>query len=217
VPYDAYKDFSPIGLAGASPNLIVVHPSVPAKTIQELVALVRANPGKYSFAHPGVGTTPHLSGELLRLSFNLDMVAAPFGGAGPAITSVLAGHTPVAVTALPPAMAHVKSGALRALAITGSKRNPELPNVPTMAEAGINGQEAETMQGLLAPAGTPKAITDRLHREVVRIVTQPEMRDKLLSMGFDPVGNTPEQFSAYMNVEIMRWGKVVRDAKIKIE
>jgi tripartite-type tricarboxylate transporter receptor subunit TctC len=217
VPYDAYKDFSPISLAGASPNLIVVHPSVPAKTIQELVALVRANPGKYSFAHPGVGTTPHLSGELLRLSFNLDMVAAPFGGAGPAITSVLAGHTPVAVTALPPAMAHVKSGALRALAITGSKRNPELPNVPTMAEAGINGQEAETMQGLLAPAGTPKAITDRLHREVVRIVTQPEMRDKLLSMGFDPVGNTPEQFSAYMNVEIMRWGKVVRDAKIKIE
>ena len=217
VPYDAYKDFAPISLAGASPNLIVVHPSVPAKTIQELVALIRANPGKYSFAHPGVGTTPHLSGELLRLTFNIDLVSAPFGGAGPAITSVLAGHTPVAVTALPPAMAHVKSGALRALAITGAKRNPELPNVPTMAEAGINGQEAETMQGLLAPAGTPKAIIERLHREVVKIVTLPETRDKLLSMGFDPVGNTPEQFSGYINTEINRWGKVIRDAKLKIE
>ena len=217
VPYDAYKDFAPISLAGASPNLIVVHPSVPAKTIQELVALIRANPGKYSFAHPGVGTTPHLSGELLRLTFNIDLVSAPFGGAGPAITSVLAGHTPVAVTALPPAMAHVKSGALRALAITGAKRNPELPNVPTMAEAGINGQEAETMQGLLAPAGTPKAIIERLHREVVKIVTLPETRDKLLSMGFDPVGNTPEQFTGYINTEINRWGKVIRDAKLKIE
>lgn len=217
VPYDAYKDFAPITLAAASPNLIVVHPSVPAKTIQELVALIRANPGKYSYAHPGVGTTPHLSGELLRLTFNLDMVAAPFGGAGPAITSVLAGHTPVAVTAVPPAMAHVKGGALRALAITGTKRNPELPNVPTMAEAGMNGQEAETMQGLLAPAGTPKAIVDRLNREVIKIVTQPEMRDKLLGMGFDPVGNTPEQFSAYMHAEITRWNKVIRDAKLKME
>lgn len=217
VPYDANKDFLPISLVGASPNLIVVHPSVPAKTIQELVALIRANPGKYSYAHPGVGTTPHLSGELLRLSYNLDLVSAPFGGAGPATTSVLGGHTPVSVTALPPAMSHVKAGTLRALAITSAKRNPELPNVPTLAEAGVSGQDAETMQGLLAPAGTPKAIIDRLHREIVKIVAQPDTREKLMGMGFDTVGNTPEQFTAYINAELSRWSKVVRDAKLKLD
>jgi tripartite-type tricarboxylate transporter receptor subunit TctC len=217
VPYDAYKDFAPITLAAASPNLIVVNPSVPAKTIQELVALVKANPGKYSYAQPGVGTTPHLSGELFRLAFGLDIVSAPFSGAGPAITAVLAGHTPVAVTALPPAMAHVKAGALRALAVTGSKRSPELPDVPTMAEAGIVGQEAETMQGLLAPAGTPREIIDRLQREIAKIVAQPDTKEKLAAMGFDPVANTPEQFAAYINAEIIRWGKVVREANLKVD
>jgi tripartite-type tricarboxylate transporter receptor subunit TctC len=217
VPYDANKDFLPITLAAASPNLIVVNPAVPAKTLQELVALVRANPGKYSYAQPGIGTTPHLSGELLRLTAGIDIVSAPFGGAGPAIASVLAGHTPVAFTALPPAMAHVKGGTLRALAITGAKRNPELPDVPTMAEAGFVGQEAETMQGLLAPAGTPKDVVEKLHREVVKIVSQPDTRVKLLAMGFDPVGNTPEQFSTYINSEITRWSKVIREAKLKVE
>jgi tripartite-type tricarboxylate transporter receptor subunit TctC len=217
VPYDAYKDFAPITLAAASPNLIVVHPSVPAKTIQELVALVKANPGKYSYAQPGVGTTPHLSGELFRLAFGLDIVSAPFSGAGPAITAVLAGHTPVAVTALPPAMAHVKAGSLRALAVTAAKRSPELPDVPTMAESGISGQEAETMQGLLAPAGTPREIVDRLQREVAKIVALPEIKEKLAAMGFDPVANTPEHFAAYINAEITRWGKVVRDANLKVD
>ena len=217
VPYDAHKDFLPITLAAASPNLIVVNPAVPAKTLQELVALVHANPGKYSYAQPGIGTTPHLSGELLRLTSGIDIVSAPFNGAGPAISSVLAGHTPVAFTALPPAMAQVKGGTLRALAITGAKRNPELPDVPTMAEAGFAGQEAETMQGLLAPAGTPKDIVEKLHREVVKIVSQPDTRAKLLAMGCDPVGNTPEQFSAYINSEIARWSKVVREAKLKLD
>jgi tripartite-type tricarboxylate transporter receptor subunit TctC len=164
-----------------------------------------------------VGTTQHLSGELLRLSSNIDMVSAPFGGAGPAITSVLAGHTPVGVTALPPAMVHVKSGALRALAVTSAKRNPELPDVPTLAEAGVSGQEAETMQGLLVPVGTPKAIVDRLHQEIVKIVNQPDTRAKLTSMGFDIVGNTPDQFTTYIHSEVNRWGKVIRDAKIKVE
>lgn len=217
VPYDAYKDFAPITLAAASPNLIVVNPSVPAKNIQELVALVKANPGKYSYAQPGVGTTPHLSGELFRLAFGLDIVSAPYSGAGPAITAVLAGHTPVAVTALPPAMAHVKAGTLRALAVTGAKRSPELPDVPTMAEAGITGQEAETMQGLLAPAGTPREIVDRLQREIAKIVAQPDTKEKLAAMGFDPVANTPEQFAAYINAEIIRWGKVVREANLKVD
>jgi tripartite-type tricarboxylate transporter receptor subunit TctC len=217
VPYDAYKDFAPITLAAASPNLIVVNPSVPAKNIQELVALVKANPGKYSYAQPGVGTTPHLSGELFRLAFGLDIVSAPFSGAGPAITAVLAGHTQVAVTALPPAMSHVKAGALRALAVTGRKRSPELPDVPTMAESGISGQEAETMQGLLAPAGTPREIVDRLQREIAKIVALPDIKEKLAAMGFDPVANTPEQFAAYINAEIIRWGKVVREANLKVD
>jgi tripartite-type tricarboxylate transporter receptor subunit TctC len=217
VPYDAYKDFAPITLAAASPNLIVVNPSVPANNIQELVALVKANPGKYSYAQPGVGTTPHLSGELFRLAFGLDIVSAPFSGAGPAITAVLAGHTQVAVTALPPAMSHVKAGALRALAVTGSKRSPELPDVPTMAESGISGQEAETMQGLLAPAGTPREIVDRLQREIAKIVALPDIKEKLAAMGFDPVANTPEQFAAYINAEIIRWGKVVREANLKVD
>ena len=217
VPYDAYKDFAPITLAAASPNLIVVNPTVPAKTIQELVALVKASPGKYSYAQPGIGTTPHLSGELFRLSFGLDIVSAPFGGAGPAITSVLAGHTPVAVTALPPAMAHVKAGTLRALAVTGAKRSPELPDVPTMAESGIIGQEAETMQGLLAPAGTPREIVERLQREIAKIVALPDIKEKLSGMGFDPIANTPEQFATYINAEITRWGKVVREANLKVE
>jgi tripartite-type tricarboxylate transporter receptor subunit TctC len=217
VPYDAYKDFAPITLAAASPNLIVVNPTVPAKNIQELVALVKANPGKYSYAQPGIGTTPHLSGELFRLSFGLDIVSAPFSGAGPAITSVLAGHTPVAVTALPPAMAHVKSGKLRALAVTAAKRNPELPDVPTMAESGISGQEAETMQGLLAPAGTPREIVERLQREIAKIVALPEVKEQLSGMGFDPIANTPEQFGAYIHAEITRWGKVVREANLKVD
>lgn len=217
VPYDAYKDFAPITLAAASPNLIVVHPSVPAKTIQELVALVKASPGKFSYAQPGIGTTPHLSGELFRLAFGLDIVSAPFSGAGPAITSVLAGHTPVAVTALPPAMAHVKAGTLRALAVTGAKRSPELPDVPTMAESGISGQEAETMQGLLAPAGTPREIVDRLQREIAKIVALPDIKEKLAAMGFDPIANTPEQFAEYIDAEIRRWGKVVRDANLKVD
>jgi tripartite-type tricarboxylate transporter receptor subunit TctC len=217
VPYDAYKDFAPITLAAASPNLIVVNPTVPAKNIQELVALVKANPGKYSYAQPGIGTTPHLSGELFRLSFGLDIVSAPFSGAGPAITSVLAGHTPVAVTALPPAMAHVKSGKLRALAVTAAKRNPELPDVPTMAESGISGQEAETMQGLLAPAGTPREIVERLQREIAKIVALPEVKEQLSGMGFDPIANTPEQFAAYIHAEITRWGKVVREANLKVD
>jgi tripartite-type tricarboxylate transporter receptor subunit TctC len=217
VPYDPYKDFAPITLAAASPNLIVVNPAVPAKNIKELVALVKANPGKYSYAQPGIGTTPHLSGELFRLSFGLDIVSAPFGGAGPAINSVLAGHTPVAVTALPPAMAHVKNGTLRALAVTGRKRSPELPDVPTMAESGISGQEAETMQGLLAPAGTPREIVERLQREVAKIVALPDIKEQLSGMGFDPIASTPEQFGAYIHAEITRWGKVVREANIKVE
>jgi tripartite-type tricarboxylate transporter receptor subunit TctC len=217
IPYDPYKNFIPITVAGVSPNVLVVHPSIPAKTVKELVELIKANPGKHSFASPGIGTTPHLSGELFKLSLGLDLVHVPFGGAGPAIGSAVGGHTPIAFTALPPAAPHVKSGALRALAVTSAKRSPALPDVPTMAEAGLSGQEADTLQGVLVPAGTPKAIVDLLYREIVKIVALPDVQARFAALGFAAVANSPDQFAAQIKAEIAKWEKVIREAKIKAE
>ena len=215
--YDPYKDFAPVTVAAASPNVLVVHPSVPARTVQELVALVKANPGKHNYAQPGTGTTPHLSGELFRLAFKLDIVNVPFGGAGPAVASAVGNQTPIAFVALPPAAPHIKSGSLRALALTSAKRIPSLPDVPTMAESGAPDQEAETMQGVLLPAGTPREIVDRLHREIVRAVALPDVRERLAALGFEPVANTPEEFAVYIRSEVNKWAKVIREANIKIE
>jgi tripartite-type tricarboxylate transporter receptor subunit TctC len=217
IPYDPFKDFIPVTVAGASPNVLVVHPSIPAKTVKELVDLIRSSPGKYNFASPGVGTTPHLSGELFRLSLDLDLVHIPFPGAGPAIGSAVGGHTPIAFTALPPAVPHVKAGNLRALAVTSSKRSSALPDVPTLAEAGLPGQEADTLQGVLVPAGTPKEIVDLLYREIVKIVALPDVKERFAALGFEVIANSPDQFTAQIKVEIEKWGKVIRDAKIKAE
>lgn len=216
IPYDPDKDFTPVTLAAASPNILVVHPSETAKTVKELIARIKANPAKYNYAMPGAGTTPHLSGELFRLSLNLDMVAVPFNGAGPAIQSTVGGHTPMAFTALPPAAVQVKDNKLRALAVTSAKRSAALPDVPTMAEAGISDQEADTMQGVLVPSGTPKEIVDLLHREIVKIIAQPDMQARMAQLGFDPVANTPAEFATRIKAEIAKWGKVIRDAKIKV-
>src|SRR5262249_41926179 len=158
VPYDPVKDFTPVSLVAASPNVIVVNPEVSAKSVKELIALIKANPGKYSFAQPGIGSTPHLSGELFKLTFGLDLAVIPVTGAAPAITSTVAGHTPIAFTALPPAISQIKEGKLRALAILANKRVDGLPDVPTMAEAGVPDQEADTLTGILLPAGTPKGV-----------------------------------------------------------
>ncbi|TMJ04217.1 MAG: tripartite tricarboxylate transporter substrate binding protein [Alphaproteobacteria bacterium] len=217
VPYDAIRDFAPVTLVAYSPNVVVVNPAVPAKTIPELVQLIRDNPGKYSYAGPGVGSTPHLSGELFRLSFNLDLIHVPFTGAGPAIQSTLGGHTPIAFTALPPALAAVKDGKLRALGVAATARVAALPDLATFAEQGVNGQEADTLTGLVVPAGTPKEIIDRLQQEIAKAVAQPDVKDKLANLGFVPVANTPEEFGARMKAEIEKWGKVVRDAKLRIE
>ena len=215
--YDAFKDFAPVTVAAATPNVLVVHPAVAAKTVQELVALVRANSGKYSYAHPGIGTTPHLSGELFRLSFNLDIVNVPFNGAGPALASVVGNQTPVAFVALAGATPNLKSGALRAIAVTGTRRAGTLPDAPTMAEAGAKNQESETMLGVLLPAGTSREIVSRLHREIVRVVAQGDVKERLGALGFEPVANTPEEFSAYIQAEVNKWSKVIRDANIKVE
>jgi tripartite-type tricarboxylate transporter receptor subunit TctC len=215
IPYDPYKDFAPVTLAVASPNVLVIHPTIPAKNVKELIEFIKANPGKYGFASSGVGTTPHLSGELFKLSQNLDLVHIPFNGSGPAIASVVAGHTPIAFTTLPPAVPHVKQGLLRALAVTTAKRSSALPDVPTLAEAGLPDQEADTLQGVLVPAGTPKPIIELLQREIVKALAAPDVVERMDMLGFDTIGSTPEEFAARIKSEIPKWEKVIRAANIK--
>jgi tripartite-type tricarboxylate transporter receptor subunit TctC len=213
-PYDAFKDFQPITLAAASPNILVVNTDIPAKTVKELVALIKANPGKYSIANPGVGTTPQLAAELFKLTNNLDAASVPFGGAGPAIQSAVGGHTPVAFSALPPTAAQVLGGKLRGLAVTSAKRSSTLPDVPTMAEAGFKGQESETMQGIFVPAGTPKDIVDLLNREIVKAMNLPDVKEKCAQLGFDVVANTPAEFAKYIKTDVDKWSLVIKDAKV---
>jgi len=217
VPYDPVKDFAPVTLVAVSPNVVVVNPQVAAKTLPELVQLVRDNPGKFSFAGPGVGSTPHLGGELFRLAFKLDLVHVPFTGAGPAIQATVGGHTPIAFTALPPALSAVQSGQLRALGVASTERAAGMPDVPTFAEQGVKDQDADTLTGIVAPAGTPKEIVDLLHREIAKIVAQPDVKERLTTLGFKAVANTPDQFGARIRLEMDKWGKVVRDAKLRIE
>jgi tripartite-type tricarboxylate transporter receptor subunit TctC len=213
-PYDPYKDFAPITLAAASPNILVVNPEVPAKTAQELIDLIKKEPGKYNIANPGVGTTPQLAAELFKLSLKLDAVSVPFGGAAPAIQATVGGHTKIAFTALPPTAPQVKGGKLRALAVTSEKRSPALPDVPTLGELGIKEQISETMQGVFAPAGTPKAIVDQLNAAIVKVMALPDVKEKCAQLGFDPVADTPAQFSAYIKTDVEKWSKVIKDAKI---
>jgi tripartite-type tricarboxylate transporter receptor subunit TctC len=217
VPYDPIKDFAPVTLVAVSPNVVVVNPSVPAKTLPELVQLIKNNPGKYSFAGPGVGSTPHLGGELFRLAFNLDLVHVPFTGAGPAVQATVGGHTPIAFTALPSSLSAIQAGQLRALGIAATDRAVQLPDVPTFAEQGIKDQEADTLTGLVAPAGTPKEIIDLLYREIAAAVAQPDVKDRLTVLGFKAVANKPDEFAARIKLEIEKWGKVVHDAKLRIE
>ena len=217
VPYDPIKDFAPVTLVAVSPNVVVVNPSVPAKTLPELVQLIKNNPGKYSFAGPGVGSTPHLGGELFRLAFNLDLVHVPFTGAGPAVQATVGGHTPIAFTALPSSLSAIQAGQLRALGIAATDRAVQLPDVPTFAEQGIKDQEADTLTGIVVPAGTPREIVDLLQREVARIVAAPDVKERLATLGFKPIANTPDEFAARIKLEIDKWGKVVRDANLKIE
>jgi tripartite-type tricarboxylate transporter receptor subunit TctC len=217
VPYDPIKDFAPVSLIAASPNVLVVNPSVPAKTVPELIALIRANPGKYSFAGPGTGSTPHLAGELFRLKFNLDLVHVPFSGGSPAVASTIAGHTPILFSALPTSFTNIKEGTLRALAVLSAKRHPALPDVPSIAEAGIPEMESDTLTGLLVPAGTPKEIVAALYREVAKMAADPGVRERLDTLGFVPVANSPDEFAARIKTELAKWADVVRAANIKIE
>jgi tripartite-type tricarboxylate transporter receptor subunit TctC len=217
VPYDAVKSFAPVTIAAASPQVVVVHPSFPAKNMQELIALAKASPGKYNYASLGIGFGQLSSERLFRLGLGLDVVRVPFPGAAPIITSTLASHTPMAFLGLPPAAPHIKEGTLRALAVTSAKRSPVFPNVPTMAESGVPDQESELIIGVLVPAATPKPIVDQLQRQIARIVALPDVKERLDALGFAPVASTPEAYATQIKADIETWSKVVREANIKVE
>jgi tripartite-type tricarboxylate transporter receptor subunit TctC len=217
VPFDPYKDFDPVTLAVTSPDVLSVHPSLPVATVKDLVALIKANPGKYNFASPGTGTPGHLVGEQFRLSLGLDLVHVPFNSAGLAIGSTIAGHTPIAFTTPPPVVPQVKEGKLRALAVASKTRSRALADVPTMAEAGYPDIEGEAWFAVVVPARTPKEIITLLHREIVKLIALPDMKERLAMLGFEPVGNTPEECAAQFKTEIAKWAKVIREAGIKAQ
>jgi tripartite-type tricarboxylate transporter receptor subunit TctC len=214
VPYDVAKDFIPVTKAGATPNSWVVNANFPVRTIKELVDLIKREPGKHSVGSPGAGTTPSLSIEMFKLALGLDFVIVPFQGGGPMTTSLLGGHTPIVCSALGNYANLIKEGKLRGLAVTANKRSAALPDIPTLEEFGIRGQEAETMTGVFVPAGTPKAIVDLLQREISTIVNTPDMKEKLLQAGVEAAGNSSADFAAYVKAEIAKWKKVIEEAKI---
>jgi tripartite-type tricarboxylate transporter receptor subunit TctC len=217
IPYDPIRDFSPVTLVAASPNVISTHPAVPARTLKELIDLIKANPGKYSFAQPATGSTPHLAGELFKQKYGLDLVTVPFNGAALAINSTIGGHTPIAFTALPPAMSSIKDGKLNGIAVLSLARSPALPDLPTSVEAGVADLESDTLTGVVAPAGTPQEIIAQWHREIARVVAGPEVRERLRSLGFAPVANAPAEFGERIKTEMAKWSKVVRDANIRAD
>jgi tripartite-type tricarboxylate transporter receptor subunit TctC len=217
ISYDPYKDFDPISLMCSSPHVLVVHPSTPATTVNELVALAKASPGKFSYASAGRGTPAHLAGELFKLAFDVDITHVPFNGGGPASAATLGGHVPIAVSAVPTAVTYIRGGQLRALGMFSSKRSSALPDIPTMKEATGHDLPADIVNGFIAPAGLPKPIIEYLHRETVKVLSAPDTREKLATMGFDPVASTPEEFAEWIRTEIVRWGKVIREANIALQ
>jgi tripartite-type tricarboxylate transporter receptor subunit TctC len=217
VPYDAIKDFEAVTLAAVFPSALLVHPSLPANNVKELIELIKQSPGKYSFASPGFGTPSHLLGEQFRVVLGLDLVHVPYGGSGPVITSVIAGHTLIGFAALSAAVPYVKDGTLRALAVLSKNRSQAVPDLPTIAEAGYPELDADPWIGVLVPTGTPKEIIAVLHREIVKIVTRPDIKERISTLGFDAVGTSPEEFTVQIKLESEKWAKVIRAAKIRAE
>ena len=213
--FDVIKDFAPVGLPVSSPNILVAHPSFPAKTMKEFIQLVKANPGKFDYASPGNGTGPHLSAELLVLKAGIDMKHIPYNGGGPALQAVLGNQVPFGLSALPPAMPQVTSGKLIPLALTSKTRIASLPNVPTIAESGFPDFEGDTQQFVAAPSGTPKAIVDLLNTEISKIVSSPEMKERLGSMGYLISTPNPDQTTQIIKNEVDKWSKVIKSAKIQ--
>jgi tripartite-type tricarboxylate transporter receptor subunit TctC len=215
--YDPVKNFTPVSIVASAPQVIIANPLLPAKSLQELVALAKAEPGKYSYASMSIGFGQLTTERLFKLGMKADMIRVPFQGAAPLITSTLGNHTPVAFIALPPAAPLIKEGKIRALAVTSAKRTPEFPDVPTTTESGFPGQESELLIGLVAPAGTPKPIVDLLQKEVVRMVALPDVKQKLETLGFTPVASTSEAYAAQVKSDLETWSKVVQDLGMKVE
>ncbi len=214
VPFDIDKDFIPVTKAGATPNSWQVNPDFPAKTMKDLIDMIKKEPGKYSVASPGQGTTPSLSIEMLRHDLGLNMVVVPFSGGGPLVQSLLGGHTPIACSAIGNAMELITSKKVRVLAITAQKRFETLQDVPTLDELGIKGQEAETMTGVFVPAGTPKEIVNLLQKEIHDFVNRPDIKKRILDLGVTPEGDTPAHFAGYVKDEVAKWKHVIETAKV---
>ncbi len=216
-PYDALRDFQMITCVGTAPNMVAVHASHPAKSVKELIDLVRAQPGKHNYSSPGAGTTPHLSGEMFRLAFKIDLRHIPYNGAGPQIQSLLGNQVPIGFASVPSFAPQVRAGTIRGLAVTADKRMALLPDVPSTGELGYKGLEADTFQGVFAPASVPKPVIGRLHGDITKAMATPDMRERLNAIAMIPVGNSPAEFTEQVKADIARWGKVIREGGIKAD
>jgi tripartite-type tricarboxylate transporter receptor subunit TctC len=216
IPYDPHKSFTPISNIAASPHVFFTHPSQPVKSIADLIAVVKKDSKKYSIASPGIGTVPHLSGILLGLDAKIDLVVVPYAGGGPSIAAVVGNQVPFGCQAIPPVTPHIKAGRVRALALTSEKRSEIVPEVPTMAELGFKGHEADTISGMLVTAGTPAAILKKLHAETAKAVMSPDVKARFAEQGFDIIMSSPQEFTEKIRRDVAKWGKVVRDANIVV-
>jgi tripartite-type tricarboxylate transporter receptor subunit TctC len=215
--YDPVKDFVPITLIARVPNMLVINPKIPANNVAELIALIKANPGKYTFASSGNGTSQHLSGELFKSMAGVDMQHIPYKGSPPALQDVVGGAVSMTFDNITTALPLAKNGNLRALAVTTAKRSSVAPEVPTLAESGLPGYEIGSWQGVFAPAGTPPAIVKRLNTEMVKILNMPDVREKLVALGAEPVGNTSEEFTVLVKAEVVKWSDVVKKSGAKVD
>jgi len=217
LPFDFARDFAPVALTTAAPNVLVLHPSVPAKSVKELIALAKSRPGRLNFASAGTGTAPHLSGELFNAMAGVRMVHIPYKGSPPAVTDLLAGEVALMFSPSSTVLPHVKTGRLRALAVTTAARLPSLPELPTVAESGLKGYETITWFGFVAPARTPPPVVTRLNAEIVKVLALPEVRNLFASQGIETLGGTPDHFASYIRDEIAKWAKVIRLSGAKAE
>jgi tripartite-type tricarboxylate transporter receptor subunit TctC len=217
LPFDPLKDFVPVTLINSAPLLLVVNPSLPVKSTRELIAYAKAHPGKLAYGSGGVGTTPHLSGELFLSLAGIDAVHVPYKGGAPALNDLMSGQVQFMIENMPGTMPFVKGGKLRALAITGAQRSPLAPELPTMAEAGVPGYEVIGWNAIFAVKGTPPEVVARIHTEVARILRMPEVRQQIGALGAEPIGSTPDELAAFLKTEMTRWGKIIKDKGIRAE